>query len=406
MLLMKKTKITAIIIAIILIVCCCFTGCSEKSEPNNKSSLGLVVGAHKFSPAFTVSQELNDKIYNVAKNYGNVSATVSSGNPKTVADWTLVAEEKDVGEAKLNQIAKANTQVIIDEISAIKADSPEVNTLSAIVKEANILLSSDTQSKTMVIYDTGLCTTGMMDFTVDNLLNSTPQFIANQLEEHHSLPDLTDIEVFWYGLGQTRGEQSLDDENRFKLKAIWKEVLERCNPKNVTFNDTELTSETYSEIPEVSIVNTVSYKIDVEQTVDTLPVIAIKEEQVSFIPDTAEFSDPSSANTTLGSLAATLVKTNETIYVIGSTASYGSVESSKALSEKRASTVVQALVDNGVDKDKLVPVGIGQTKCSLRVNDTDSNNNLVEDQAERNRAVFLVPENNPLCADLKLEGIL
>lgn len=121
---------------------------------------------------------------------------------------------------------------------------------------------------------------------------------------------------------------------------------------------------------------------------------------------TGKFQNISRANTTLGSLAATLVKTNETIYVIGSTASYGSVESSKALSEKRASTVVQALVDNGVDKDKLVPVGIGQTKCSLRVNDTDSNNNLVEDQAERNRAVFLVPENNPLCADLKLEGIL
>ena len=93
-------------------------------------------------------------------------------------------------------------------------------------------------------------------------------------------------------------------------------------------------------------------------------------------------------------------------YVIGSTATYGSTDSSKILSEKRAAAVVQALVDNGVSEEKLVAIGIGQTKCSLRVNDIDTNGNLVEEQAIHNRAVFLLPKSNPLFTKLTKEGVL
>lgn len=198
----------------------------------------------------------------------------------------------------------------------------------------------------------------------------------------------------------------MDDENRFKLKAIWSEILNRCNPKSVSFNDAELTSETDNDLPEVSLVNTISSKIEVEQINETVPVIAIEEDEVGFKPDTADYVDPSNAKATLSSLATTLCKTDETIYVIGSTASFGSSDSSKALSEKRAATVVQTLIDNGVKKENLVSIGIGQTKCSLRVNDIDSNGDLVEEQASHNRAVFLVPASNPLCSKLKSEGIL
>lgn len=403
---MKKAKFTSLFIAVAIIISYAFTGCSGNAEPKDKPSMGIVIGAHKYSPTFTVSQELSDKILNISKNFGNVSVTISSGTPKSVANWSLDVEKKDVGEAKLTQIFKANTQVIIQEIATLKADSPEVNTLSAIIKEANNLHDSGASTKTLIVYDTGLSTTGLLDFTADNLINSSPSFIADQLEAHHSLPDLTGIDIFWSGCGQTRGEQVLDDENRFKLKAIWSEILSRCNPKSVYFNDAELTSETDNDLPEVSLVNTISSKIEVERIDETVPVISIEEDEVGFNPDTADFANPSKANTTLKSLATKLCNTDETIYVIGSTASYGSSESSKTLSEQRASTVVQALINNGVDKEILIPVGIGYTKCSLRVNDIDSNNNLVEDQAIHNRAVFLVPANNPICSELKSEGII
>lgn len=401
-----KAKFTSLVITVVIIISCAFTGCSGNTEPKDKPSLGIVIGAHKYNPTFTVSQELSDKILNISKNFGNVSVTVSSGTPKSVANWSLDVEKKDVGEAKLNQIAKANTQVIIQEIATLKADSPEVNTLSAIIKEANNLHDSEASTKTLIVYDTGLSTTGLLDFTTGNLINSSPSFIADQLEAHHSLPDLTGIDVFWSGCGQTRGEQILDDENRFKLKAIWSEIINRCNPKRVYFNDAELTSETDNDLPEVSMVNTISSKIEVEQINETVPVISIEEDEVGFEPDTADFVDPSNAKATLSSLAATLCKTDETIYVIGSTASFGSSDSSKSLSKKRAATVVQTLIDNGVNKDSLVSIGIGQAKCSLRVNDIDANGNLVEEQAVHNRAVFLVPASNSICSKLKSEGIL
>lgn len=403
---MKKAKFTSLFIVVVLIVSCAFTGCSGNTEQKDKPAMGIVIGAHKYNPTFTVTQELSDKILNISKNFGNVSVTISSGTPKSVANWSLDVEKKDVGEAKLNQIAKANTQVIIQEIASLKADSPEVNTLSAIVKEANNLHDSKANTKTLIVYDTGLSTTGLLDFTADNLINSSPSFIVDQLEAHHSLPDLTGIDVFWSGCGQTRGEQVLDDENRFKLKAIWSEVLNRCNPQSVHFNDAELTSETDSDLPEVSLVNTISSKIEVERIDKTVSVIAIEEDEVGFNPDSAEFVNPTKANSTIKSLAATLCKADQTIYVIGSTATYGSTDSSKILSEKRAAAVVQALVDNGVSEEKLVAIGIGQTKCSLRVNDIDTNGNLVEEQAIHNRAVFLVPKSNPLFTKLTKEGVL
>lgn len=403
---MKKAKFTSLVITFVIIISCAFTGCSGNTEPKDKPAIGIVIGAHKYSPTFTVTQELSDKILNISKNFGNVSVTISSGIPKSVANWSLDVDKKDVGEVKLSQISRANAQVIIQEIASIKADSPEVNTLSAIIKEANNLHDSGASTKTLIVYDTGLSTTGLLDFTADNLINSSPSFIADQLEAHHSLPDLTGIDIFWSGCGQTRGEQVLDDENRFKLKAIWSEILSRCNPKSVHFNDAELTSETDNDLPEVSLVNTISSKIEVERIDETVPVISIEEDEVKFMPDSADFSYSSRANTTLKSLASKLCKTEEKIYVIGSTATYGSIDSSKSLSEKRASAVVQALVDNGVSKETLVSIGIGQTKCSLRVNDTDTNGNLVEEQAVHNRAVFLVPKSNPICSQLKSEGVI
>lgn len=402
---MKKGLIS-IIVTIMMTITALFTGCSVNTETKDKPALGIVCGAHKFNPSFKVSQKLSDKILEVSKNDGNVSVTVSSGTAKTVANWSLDIEKKDVGETKLNQIAKANTEVIIQEISSLKADNPEVNTLSAIIMEANNLQETKANSKTLIIYDTGLCTAGMMNFATDNLLNSSPDYIASQLEACHSLPNLNGVDVFWFGLGQTRGEQVLDDENRYKLKEIWNEVLNRSHPKSLTFNDSELTSESDENLPDVTIVNTISTKINAENYSETPTVVVLEENQVSFIPDTAEFSDIDLASKKISALAETFKYSNETIYVIGSTASFGDVVSSKTLSKKRAETVSQLLINYGVDKDKLFSIGIGMENCSLRVKDLDDSGNLVEEQAIHNRAVFLVPQSSSVFAKLVDEGVI
>lgn len=393
-------------VTIMLTITVLFTGCSESAEINDKPALGIICGAHKFNPSFVVSQELSDMIFVVSKNYGNVSVTVSSGTAKTVANWSLDIEKKDVGETKLNQIAKANTEVIIQEIASLKADTPEVNTLSAIIMETNNIQETETNSKTLIIYDTGLCTAGMMNFADENLLNSSPDYIANQLEICHSLPNLNGVDVFWFGLGQTRGEQLLNDENRYKLKEIWSEVLNRGHPKSLTFNDSELTSESDENLPNVTIVNTISTEISAENYSKSPEVVSLEEDQISFIPDTAELSDINLASKKIRSLADTVKCSDETIYVIGSTASFGDAVSSKILSKKRAETVLQLLIKYGVDKDKLFPIGIGMENCSLRVKDLDESGNLVEEQAVHNRSVFLVPQSSEMFAKLVDDGVI
>lgn len=401
-----KKKLNTIITVIILTITVFFTGCSGNHDTKDKPALGIVVGAHKYNPTFTVSSELNEKLLYVAENYGNVSVTISSGTPKTVANWPLDVENKDVGAAKLNQIAKANTEVIIQEISLLKADTPEVNTLSAINKEANNVNATNALSKTIIVYDTGLSTSGILNFTTENLLNSSPSFIVDQLESSNALPNLSGIDVYWYGLGQTRGEQELDDENRYKLKAIWTEIINRCNPKSLNFNDAELTMESDDNLPDVTIVDTISTEIRMNSITEESNVVVLEEEQLCFIPDTAEFSDPDAANEKIRSLAVSIKESDDVMYVIGSTATYGTPDSSNTLSEQRAIAVSQALIDNGVNENKLVSVGIGQKQCSLKVNDLDSEGNLVEEQAKHNRAVFLVPKRNKIFTKLMSEGVL
>lgn len=403
------TKIITLILTVLLLTTV-FSGCGSDGKNNEKASIALVIGAHKYNPRFTVSTQLNEAIYNVARSYGEVSVTVSSGNPETVANWSLDVEKKDVGEAKLKQIAQANTKVIVSEIANISANNPEVDTLAAIIQAVNNLSESKSPVKNLIIYDSGLSTTGYLDFTKPNLILSDKKCVVNQLQELHSIPKLKGINVTWYGVGQVRGEQTvLDSDNKYKLKSIWESILKAGNPESLSFVDAELTSEYEdSNFPDVSIVDLPTNNIEVtteEPKQDTKIFIQLTDEKLSFKPDIADFVNEAKASSALDKVAENLKNCKDSIYIIGSCATYGPQSSTMTLSKKRANKVKTELIKRGVN-NSITSVGIGSTECVLRTNDVDSSGNLIESQAKQNRAVFIISENSNTISKLKQEGVL
>ena len=408
---MKRTHKIIVLVITVLLFTTVISGCGINNNPDKQSSLALVIGAHKYNPKFTVSTQLNDTIYNVARSYGELSVTVSSGSPETIANWSLDVEKKDVGEAKLKQIAQANTKVIVNEIANISANNPEVDTLSAINQATNNLSSTASPIKNLIIYDSGLSTEGYLDFTKPNLILSDVQSIVNQLKSLHAIPDLKGINVIWYGIGQVRGEQSnLDSENLYRLKSIWREILAAGNPLSLSFVDAELTNE-YDEngLPDVSIVELPSNDIEVaatEKKQDEKVFLQLTDEKLGFKPDTAEFADKGEASSTLNKIVDILNQNNTSgVYVIGSTATAGPHDTAVTLSEKRANKVKSELQGKGV-KIRIIAVGIGDSECCLRTNDIDSQGNLIEAQAKQNRAVFIISENSDTIDKLKKEGLI
>ena len=64
------------------------------------------------------------------------------------------------------------------------------------------------------------------------------------------------------------------------------------------------------------------------------------------------------------------------------------------LSTERAETVKKLLIDFGADSSRIKTKGLGYTKNPLRVNDLNENGYLLESEAKKNRAVYILTDNN------------
>ena len=86
--------------------------------------------------------------------------------------------------------------------------------------------SSSADVKEMLVYDSGFSTTGLLDFSSENLIEVEPAMIVERLSELHALPNLNGIKIIWTGLGEVCDEQDeLSATYKHNLKNIWNEVI-------------------------------------------------------------------------------------------------------------------------------------------------------------------------------------
>lgn len=393
---MRKLTIFLVIISIVASITGC-SGVGTVASAQTPNSLGIVLGIHDNFCAIP-AETLNQPIYDCAYSYGSCSTVISEGMPSISANYVIKKPHANINDAKRRQLADQYSAEILTGISSLKATSPEVDTLKAITTAANSLNSTTVEcSKKLIIIDSGLSTTGLINFADTNIIDNSPEYIIEQLQDFHALPDLQGVNVTWIGLGQTAGDQTeISASYKYKLQTLWDAIL-TASGANVSFVSKELPKEIVSnDLPHVSVVPIVEDCLALDSNHVPETVKFDENSSVKFNGDQATFVDTAAAEKELKPIADYLVTTGENMYIVGMTATHGDPIQRKQLSLARSEACKQVLVNYGVSPDKLIAVGLGFDDNVLRVKDTDTSGNLIEEQAKINRAVYFIKPTSSL----------
>lgn len=387
---MKKFLSVILVSVIVLSSMFMLAGCSSNEEmPNEPQNIALVAPQHKNFPALSLNiPSIFSAIYDACISYGRVTAFVADGNPYLTGDYTINSPSVNVDNTKRKQLAKRNCDQILSECANAKAKTAEIDTLSAITQAAKSIQESS-GNKTLLIFDSGLSTTGLLNFAAQNLIDADPNNIVEQLEEKHYIPNLEGINVVWTGLGQTCGDQTPLTENyKYKLEQIYNAIL-TAGGATVTFNHEPIQGEEPKGVPECSIVPVIEDSLDINKA---MPEVV--KTKISFVSDKAEFVSKSDAYEALEPVADILVNHSDIkVIIVGSTATDGTPDGCRRLSQMRADKVKDALIELHVNPNQLSTYGAGQSSTPFRVNDV-KDGKLIESEAAKNRAVYIVQSDS------------
>ena len=410
------------------------TGCGGESVSHDSDSVGIknetedgyavsfVCGIHESYPYYgaLMNPDVQNAAYKVAYEYGDVSGYIVDGDPFIVINQGIDPPDEWIDGEKRKMLAEDSEVAILESLSTedVIAKCEEVDTLQAITLSANSLHSSKYRTKEMYILDSGLSTDGVLDFAHQNIIESDPEYIVDMLTEQHAIPNLEGITIRWIGFGQTCGEQkTLSSDYLYKLKNIWQAILEEGGAiiDDSSFNmealeniDMEFTLPNVTQVPivispispdtteSIDEVSEESTEDVSTELIDDETILVFREDtSVNFQPNTAEFIDESMAINDL-SVVVNYLKASQgnKLYIAGMTATYGDSESCKELSLERANAVKNIIMqaDPSIKESQMVVLGLGYADNDLRVQDI-INGEFVEEQAQKNRAVYILGEN-------------
>lgn len=398
---MKKT--ISAIISIILIICSIsmFAGCNghTKESALEPLAVSLVMGVHKHFPKLVfTSENVHEPIYEACYSYGDISVFTVEGMPKPHADYELVAPDKSITETKRKQLARQNANSIISDCARAAATSEETDTLAALILSANALQASSASTKKMIVYDSGLCTIGLLDQVSQDVLSANPEIVTEKLKELNALPDLNGTSVEWIGLGAVSGEQNeIPSSYKHKLKTLWEAII-TASGGTVEFDTTPIYGKEADGLPYVSTVYFAQDSIEINGS-DMQEPIKIDETTAKFVADKAKFVDENEARKALSPIADILTENPDLkIIVAGTTASVGD---GYELSYRRAKTCKDILVSLGANEDQIECMGLGSSKNRFHVDDLDSNGNLIEEHARQNRAIYIFAADSDIARSIK-----
>lgn len=401
---MKKLARGAILLVVFLVMLAIFAGC-DNADPIN---IVIVDGnARANCPSFSYSIPfIDDLIYRAALTYGSVAQVSVEGLPRETANFKISAPAtKGLTSNKLEEIARDNQAVITAELQNMTVESEEADVLLAIQLGARTLHASHTDKSTdyLVVLDSMLATEGILDYSESNLLDADAALVVEGLQARGEIPDLTDIDIYIFGCGDTIAPQRpLNAKAKSNLQEIWKAVFVAGGAKSVTFM-MELPTETQVNdmLPKVSTISVITDKLVYEPpendesdvvALETPPeIVRLDDAHVTFIADEAILKEPDVAKGAVLPFIEYLQNHPEQmVLVAGSTASAGTREGCMKLSRERAQVIASLLIDGGCSPSQIISIGLGQEQTSLRVVDLTADGRLVETEAVKNRAVFLI----------------
>lgn len=398
---MKTVVMVMIIVSMFMLTACPDTGSSSSMNTDNtycedqSIAVAVVAGWRTGNNEITVNtEEIKEAVFDSCYSYGYVSFARVDGIPEQYIKVTIPKPEIDgLSETKLKSIADGYTDEIFTAYKQYGAAIyPEADTLEAIRIEANELRATGPDTvKHLVIIDSGLSTTGYLDFTKEEFFEASTDDIIHQLEQEQAIPDLSGISITWFYCGDVaEPQEKLSEVRKHKIIDTYSAIFDAGNASDYVFKEDVPTARPYTDLPVVSTVYAG------ERAVTPFKTIILDESQVSFIGDEAVFIDPVKAKKAIRKAADSLdANPQSKVYVVGSTAGMdGNSEWCQELSDARAMAVVNVLEEYGISGDRLIPIGLG-SNAPWHIADIDSEGNWIEEKAQLNRCVYIVDINDP-----------
>ena len=371
-------------------------GETTSNSDDQALAVAVVAGKRMCNNEISVSaEEVSDAVYDSCYSFGYVSFARVDGSPEQYIKHNIPEPDVEgLSEAKLKSIAEGyRDEIFAEYMKDGDAKYPEADTLEAIRMEAATLKETgDNTDKYLVVIDSGLSTTGYLNFK-NGLFEADTNDIIAELDRKQAIPDFTGINITWLYCGEVAAPQEkLSEVQKNKVKEIYGAIFDAGNAASYVFSEDIPTATPYTELPEVSIIDAEERQIEVTP----VKTIVLDASHVSFIGDEANFIDPVKAKEEIQKVSDMLKANPENnVYVAGSTAGMdGDSKWCKELSEARAKAVVEVMKEFGVSGDRLIPVGLG-SNAPWHVPDVDESGNWIEDKAQQNRCVYIVDVNDP-----------
>ncbi|MGH3904732.1 MAG: OmpA family protein [Pseudonocardiaceae bacterium] len=353
-------------------------GCGGASGDGEPGALAVIVGAHSNMVAPSLITAVRDEI-DTASDLGSPATVIVPDGTPTASAALELATPNDNPLYQQDQVNQLNTL-----IDSTRADSPEVDLLSAIALAARSVTDA-VGPQTIIVIDSGLQTTGALRFQDQDsaLLNANPSEVVDLLRRTQQLPDLSGIRVVFTGLGDTAPpQQPLPQPARAVLVELWKTIVEAAGGTAEIIQAPLPNTRTLEGLPPVAVV-----PVAVRSIGPVPSVTVLRDGTVGFLPDQAVFRDPGAARTVLSDYARAIQNGKQAL-LTGTTASAGTKEGRLALSRDRANAVRELLISLGAPADRIEARGLGSDFPGY-VTDRDAQGNLDPLQAAQNRQVII-----------------
>ena len=390
-------KIIALVLALIL-VGATFTGCSGKVSNEETSNTVYIVGRHaNAQPPAINNSTIESSVQSAIDNNTLLSVIELDGNPTVEKDNRFTFNlKKNVSSTIKKKYVSKMTNKVIECFDNLAPKVAEVDILKAIEIAANELNSSDANTdyaKHIVVYSTGVQTTGLIDMTKFNILSSkeTVNEVVEQLSAKQALPNLDGITIDWYNLNQVSGEQKeLTAEMKANNEYLWGTLIAKAGGKVDFKSDNATADDRKNYDVGVSVVPVTEDSLNIEEYNKDSSVVFTTDE-IAFKSDSVEFVDEEQASQAVTKIIDYMLYNKDyNLLLAASTATVPPQNKCKSFSKKRAEAVKSLIVsrsDNQIDSSRITTIGMGYEN-PYHVSDTSKNGSLIEEKAKQNRAVY------------------
>lgn len=397
-------KIIALVLALIL-VGATFTGCSGKVSNEGTSNTVYIVGRHaNAQPPAINNSTIESSVQSAIDNNTLLSVIELDGNPTVEKDNRFTFNlKKNVSSTIKKKYVSKMTNKVIETFNNLTPKVAEVDILKAIEIAANELNSSDANTdyaKHIVVYSTGVQTTGLIDMTKFNILSSkeTVDEVIEQLSAKQALPNLEGITIDWYNLNQVSGEQKeLTAEMEANNEYLWGTLIAKAGGK-VDFKSDNATADDRTNYDVgVSVVPVTEDSLNIEEYNKDSSVVFTTDE-IAFKSDSVEFVDEEQASQAVTKIINYMLYNKDyNLLLAASTATVPPQNKCESFSKKRAEAVKSLIIsrsDNQIDSSRITTIGMGYEN-PYHVSDTSKNGSLIEEKAKQNRAVYAMNIDSP-----------